>query len=132
MHFGLDGKVRSVDVEYKIPGESKFCVTTRPIHKLVLMVPVEEQTMEESETPEGSMKEKESPPEERQGPVMRVEPEEEAVVVQEALLSVELDKSEEGKERDMSSRRNAREGDGENVKLEETKEEMGGEQREGS
>jgi hypothetical protein len=34
---------------YKIPGESKFHVTTRPIHKLVLVVLVEEQTMEEPE-----------------------------------------------------------------------------------
>ncbi len=34
-------------MEYKIPGESKFCMTTRPIHKLVLVVPVEKQTMEE-------------------------------------------------------------------------------------
>ncbi len=32
-----------------MPGESKFCVTTRPIHKLVLVVPVEKQTMEETE-----------------------------------------------------------------------------------
>ncbi len=47
VHVGSDGKVRSADVEYKIPGESKFHVTTRPIHKLVLVVPVEEQTMEE-------------------------------------------------------------------------------------
>ncbi len=47
VHIGLDGRVRSADVEYKIPGESKFHVTTRPIHKLILMVPVEEQTMEE-------------------------------------------------------------------------------------
>jgi hypothetical protein len=47
LHVGSDGKVRSADVEYKIPGESKFRVTTRPIHKLILVVPVEEQTMEE-------------------------------------------------------------------------------------
>ncbi len=39
-------------MEYKVPGESKFCVTTRPIHKLVLVVPVEEQTMEEPEDSE--------------------------------------------------------------------------------
>ncbi len=47
MHIGLDGRVRSADMEYKIPGESKFRVTNRPIHKLALMVPEEEQTMEE-------------------------------------------------------------------------------------
>jgi hypothetical protein len=43
VHAGSDGKVRSADVEYKIPGESKFRVTTRPSHKLVLVIPVEEQ-----------------------------------------------------------------------------------------
>jgi hypothetical protein len=61
VHTGLDGKVRSVDVEYKIPGEFKFWVTTRPIHKLGLEVPVEEQTMEESEVPEGTKEEEENP-----------------------------------------------------------------------
>ncbi len=45
----MDGKVRSADVEYKVPRESRFHVTTKPIHKLVLVVPVEEQTMEETE-----------------------------------------------------------------------------------
>ncbi len=49
MYAGADGKVRAADVEYKVPGESKFRVTTRPIHNLVLVVPVEEQTMEETE-----------------------------------------------------------------------------------
>jgi hypothetical protein len=49
VHVGSDGKVRWADVKYKIPGESKFRVMTRHIHKLVLMVPVEEQTMEEPE-----------------------------------------------------------------------------------
>jgi hypothetical protein len=47
----MDGKVLSADVKYKIPGESTFRVTTRPIHKLVLIVPVEEQTMEEPADP---------------------------------------------------------------------------------
>jgi hypothetical protein len=42
VHVGSDGKVGPADEEYKIPRESKFRVTTRPIHKLVLMVPVEE------------------------------------------------------------------------------------------
>jgi hypothetical protein len=36
--------VRAADIEYKLPGESVFRTTTRPIHKLVLVVPVEEQT----------------------------------------------------------------------------------------
>ncbi len=34
-------------MEYKIPEESEFRMTTRSIHKLVLAVPVEKQTMEE-------------------------------------------------------------------------------------
>jgi hypothetical protein len=51
VHVGPDGKIRSTDVEYKLPGESKLRVSTRPIHKLVLIVPVEEQTMEGSVDP---------------------------------------------------------------------------------
>jgi hypothetical protein len=44
VHTSADGKVRAADIEYKLPGESVFRTTTRPIHKLVLVVPVEEQT----------------------------------------------------------------------------------------
>jgi hypothetical protein len=43
----LDCKVWLADVEYKIPRESKFRTTTRPIHKLVVIIPVEEQTFKE-------------------------------------------------------------------------------------
>jgi hypothetical protein len=43
VHTSADGKVRAADIEYKLPGESVFRTTTRPIHKLVLVVPVEEQ-----------------------------------------------------------------------------------------
>jgi hypothetical protein len=43
VHTSADGKVRAADIEYKLPGESVFRKTTRPIHKLVLVVPVEEQ-----------------------------------------------------------------------------------------
>jgi hypothetical protein len=43
---GLDLRVRSADIEYRAPGESKFRITTKLIHKLVL-IPVEEQTLEE-------------------------------------------------------------------------------------
>jgi hypothetical protein len=43
VHAGADGKVRAADIEYKLPGESVFRITTRPIHKLVLVIPVEEQ-----------------------------------------------------------------------------------------
>jgi hypothetical protein len=49
VHRGTDRKVRAAYVDYKVPGESKFRMSTRPIHKLVLIVPVEEQTMEEAE-----------------------------------------------------------------------------------
>jgi hypothetical protein len=44
VHTSTDGKVRAADIEYKLPGESVFRMTTRPIHKLVLIIPVEEQT----------------------------------------------------------------------------------------
>ncbi len=43
VHVSTDGKVRAADIEYKLPGESVFRMTTRPIHKLVLIIPVEEQ-----------------------------------------------------------------------------------------
>jgi hypothetical protein len=43
LHTSTDGKVRAADIKYKLPGESVFRTTTRPIHKLVLVVPVEEQ-----------------------------------------------------------------------------------------
>ncbi len=49
MHVGTDGKVRAADIEYKVSGEARFRSTTRPIHKLVLVVPVEEQVIEEDE-----------------------------------------------------------------------------------
>ncbi len=44
MHASTDGKVRAADIEYKLPGESVFRMTTRPVHKLVLIIPIEEQT----------------------------------------------------------------------------------------
>ncbi len=44
MHVSTDGRVRSSDIEYKLPGETVHRTTTRPIHKLVMVVPVEEQT----------------------------------------------------------------------------------------
>jgi hypothetical protein len=44
VHTSADGKVRAADIEYRLPGESVFRTTTRPIHKLVLVVPAEEQT----------------------------------------------------------------------------------------
>ncbi len=55
VHVGTGGKVRAADIEYKIPGEVRFRSTTRPIHKLVLVVPVEEQIVEEDEGGEGGL-----------------------------------------------------------------------------
>jgi hypothetical protein len=49
VHVRTDSKVRAADIEYKVPGEARFRSTTRPIHKLVLVVPVEEQVIEEDE-----------------------------------------------------------------------------------
>ncbi len=52
VHTSTDGKVRAADIEYKLPGESTFRKTTRPIHKLVLIIPVEEQVSAASKTEE--------------------------------------------------------------------------------
>jgi hypothetical protein len=49
VHVRTDGKVRAADIEYKIPGEARFHMIMRPIHKMVLVVPVEEQMTESSE-----------------------------------------------------------------------------------
>jgi hypothetical protein len=56
VHAGTDGKVRAADIEYKLPGETVFRLTTRPIHKLVLIIPVEEQAsvMDEVEEAEAA------------------------------------------------------------------------------
>ncbi len=50
VHTSKDGKVRAADIEYKLPGESVFRTTTRPIHKLVLVVPAEEQVLAGGQT----------------------------------------------------------------------------------
>jgi hypothetical protein len=52
VHTSTDGKVRAADIEYKLPGESVFRMTTRPIHKLVLIIPIEEQTSAVNEVEE--------------------------------------------------------------------------------
>jgi hypothetical protein len=53
VHTSTDGKVRAVDIEYKLPGESVFRTTTRPIHKLVLVVPIKEQVSAGDQAGEG-------------------------------------------------------------------------------
>jgi hypothetical protein len=53
VHISADGKVRAADIEYKLPGESVFRTTSRPINKLVLVVPVEEQAIAGEQEKEG-------------------------------------------------------------------------------
>jgi hypothetical protein len=43
VHVGSDGRVRSSDIKYRLPGETVYRTITRPIHKLVMVIPVEEQ-----------------------------------------------------------------------------------------
>jgi hypothetical protein len=43
VHVSMDGRIRSADIKYRLPGESVYHTTTRLIHKLVFIVPVEEQ-----------------------------------------------------------------------------------------
>jgi hypothetical protein len=57
VHVSTDGKVRAADIEYKLPGEAVFRMTTRPVHKLVMVIPVEEQT-----ATVGDMEEREKAP----------------------------------------------------------------------
>ncbi len=61
-HASTDGKVKSADVEYKIPGENKFRVTARPTHKLMHVVPVEEQTMDKGKLEDEVEEEEETDP----------------------------------------------------------------------
>jgi hypothetical protein len=49
VHVGMDGRVRVADIEYRLPGETRYRTTTRPIHKMVLIIPVEEQIVGGSE-----------------------------------------------------------------------------------
>jgi hypothetical protein len=69
VHTSADGKVRAADIEYKLPGESVFRTTTRPMHKLVLVVPVEEQAIA------GDQTEEEDAEAEQPAPLAVVEPE---------------------------------------------------------
>ncbi len=86
MHVSADGKVRAADIEYKLPGESVFRTTTRPIHKLVLVVPVEEQAIAEDQA------EREDAEAEQPAPLAVVEPgpvqQEEAKATEMAPLAI--------------------------------------------
>ncbi len=67
VHISTDGKVRAADIEYKLPGESVFRTTTRPKHKLVLVVPIEEQVVAG-----GQAEEKEAKPQQATPPTEEV------------------------------------------------------------
>jgi hypothetical protein len=58
VHVSTDGRVRAADIEYKLLGESVYMTTTRPIHKLVMILPVEEQMAARGQEGEGTMKPK--------------------------------------------------------------------------
>jgi hypothetical protein len=62
VHVGTDGQVRAADIEYKLPGEAGFRTTTRPIHKLVTVLPVEEQAAACRQEREGVTRTEESAP----------------------------------------------------------------------
>jgi hypothetical protein len=62
VHVSTDGQVRAADVEYKLPGEAVYRTTTRPIHKLVMVLPVEEQEAASEREREGVMRPEEPAP----------------------------------------------------------------------
>ncbi len=62
VHVSADGRVRAADIEYKLPGEASFRMTTRPIHKLVMVLPVEEQAVASEQGREKVMRAEESTP----------------------------------------------------------------------
>jgi hypothetical protein len=62
VHVSADGRVRAADVEYKLPGEAGFRTTTRPIHKLVMVLPVEEQAAAGGQEREGVARAEEPEP----------------------------------------------------------------------
>jgi hypothetical protein len=53
VHINTDGRVRAADIENKLPGEVSFRTTTRPIHKLVMVLPIEEQAAASGQEREG-------------------------------------------------------------------------------
>jgi hypothetical protein len=61
-HVSTDGRVRAADIEYKFPGEAVFRTTTRPIHKLVMVLPVEEQAAASGQEREGVTRPEEPAP----------------------------------------------------------------------
>ncbi len=37
-HVGTDGRVRTAEIKYRLPGETVYRTTTRPVHKLVMVI----------------------------------------------------------------------------------------------
>jgi hypothetical protein len=62
VHVSTDGRVRAADIEYKLPGKSVYRTTKRPIHKLVMILPVEEQAAASGQEREGITKPEEPAP----------------------------------------------------------------------
>jgi hypothetical protein len=62
VHISADRRVRAADIEYKLPGEASFRMTTRPFHKLVMVLPVEEQAVASEQGREEIMRAEESTP----------------------------------------------------------------------
>jgi hypothetical protein len=62
VHVSTDGRVRAADFEYKLPGEAVFRTTTRPIRKLVMVLPVEEQAAASGQEREGVTRPEEPAP----------------------------------------------------------------------
>ena len=46
--LGSDGLVRTVNLEYKLPGEKKFRTVDRPVQGISVIVPIEEQNPDDS------------------------------------------------------------------------------------
>ncbi len=62
VHVSTDGRVRAADIEYKLPEEASFRTTTGPIHKLVMVLPVEEQAAAGGQEREGVTRTEEPTP----------------------------------------------------------------------
>jgi hypothetical protein len=63
VHTVVDRMICLADAEYKLLGEDKFRVITRPINKLIFVVLIEEQTFEEeAEAMEDNNGREEQPP----------------------------------------------------------------------
>jgi hypothetical protein len=55
VHKSMEEIVCSADVKYKLPGEERFMMTTRPLHKLIMKVPVKKQKFDVDDDGEDAM-----------------------------------------------------------------------------